>query len=113
MKRLDSVTLKVRRKSFQKWAQHRLRRLHRKIKSQRHPFTPERQHRCRILLKQERHALESLLASHPDKKRRARLKRNRKKQIAWGHDQDMQTALNLIEGLGHCPELTKAWRASM
>ena len=113
MKRLDSVTLKVRRKSFEQWAQHRLRRLHQKIKSQQHPFTPERQHRCRILLKQERHALESLLANHPDKKRRARLKRNRKKQIAWGHDQDMQTALELIEGLGHCPELTKAWRASM
>ena len=113
MKRLDTARSKVQGKSFEKWAKQRLKRLHKKIQSQRHPFTPEREHRCRILLKQERHALESLLANQPDKELQAQLKRIRKKQIAWGHDQDMQTALNLIEGTGHFPELTKAWRASI
>ena len=113
MKRLDTAPLKVQGQSFEKWAQQRLKRLDQKIQSQRHPFTPERQHRCRILLKQERHALESLLTNYPDKKHQAQLKRIRKKQIAWGHDQDKQAALTLIERSGLFPELAKAWRVSM
>lgn len=113
MKRLDTVSLKVQRKPFEKWARQRLQRLHKKIRPQRHSFTPERQHQCRILLKQERHALESLLTNHPDKKIRAQLKRIKKKQTVWGHDQDMQTVLKLIEEAGLYPDLAKAFRASM
>ena len=113
MKRLDTAPLKVQGQSFEKWTQQRLKHLHKKIQSQRHPFTPERQHRCRILLKQERHALESLLMTRHDKRSQTQLKRVRKKQIAWGQDQDMQATLNLIERPGLYPELTQAWRASM
>ena len=113
MQCLNQVPLKFKRKPFEKWAKQRLQRLHRKMQAQRHPFSPERQHQCRILLKQERHALESLLAIHPNKKLQAQLKRVRNKQNVWGHAQDMQVALNLIEGSGQCPELIHAWRASM
>jgi len=113
MRRLDTIPLKVRRQPFDPWTRQRLHRLHKKIQAQRHPSTPERRHQCRILLKQERHVSEGLLTNHRDKKLRAQLKRIRKKQIAWGHDQDMQAALTLIEGTRHFPELTQAWRASM
>jgi CHAD domain-containing protein len=113
LQRLDTDPLNFKRQHFKNWAKQRLHRLHRKMQAQRHPFSPERQHQCRILLKQERHALESLLASQPNKKWQAQLKRVRKKQIVWGRAQDMQMVLNLIEGTGHCPDLTHAWRASM
>jgi len=113
MQRLDTVPLQFKRQHFKKWARQRLQRLHRKMRALRHPFSPERQHQRRILLKQERHALESLLTIQPDKKHQAQLKRIRHQQTAWGHAQDMQAALDLIEGSGQWPELTQAWRASM
>lgn len=113
MQRLDTVPLQFKRHHFKKWARQRLQRLHRKMRALRHPFSPERQHQRRILLKQERHALESLLTIQPDKKHQTQLKRIRHQQTAWGHAQDMQAALDLIEGSGLWPELTQAWRASM
>lgn len=112
LQRLDCMPVKFKRQHFKKWANQRLHRLHRQMQAQRHPFSPERQHQSRILLKQERHALESLLASQPNKKWHVKLKRIRKKQIALGRAQDMQMVLNLIEGTGLCPELAQAWRAS-
>lgn len=109
---LATVPLKFKRKPFEKWAKQRLHCLQRKIRTQRHPFTPEGQHQSRLLLKQKRHALESLLTIQPRKKLQTQLNRVRKKQATWGHAQDMQVALNLIEGSGLCPELTQARRTS-
>lgn len=112
-KRLKTAHLKLQDRPFRQWAKQRLQRLQKNIKNHRHARSPERRHQGRILLKQERYALESLLTNRPDKKLRAQLRRVRKKQIAWGHDQDMQMVLNLIEGHEHCPKLAQAWRASM
>ena len=111
--RVDTASKGMTKKLFKPWAMQRLQRLHRKIRAHRHPISPERQHRGRLLLKQERYALESLLSKGRSKKLQKRLHRCRLQQTQQGHQQDLQMALNLITAFGRSPALARAWQKTM
>ena len=110
---MDAVPQQRPDKLFKPWALHRLERLRRKIRAHRRPIQPERQHQGRLLLKQERYALESLLDQGQSKKLEKRWQRCRQQQSAQGQAQDLQMALNLIAEFGRSPALTRAWSVAM
>lgn len=94
------------------WTRHRLKKLHQKIKHARKASKPERQHACRILMKQERYVLEGLAPHELNPTLRRRLKRSRLGQRTLGQDQDQVATLALTEQSGQFPVLAQAWRAS-